>query len=916
MKFKIIAKIRILCCIFLLIFMPSTLFFIVNLTQIIAAFKGVVHISEQTIVESQGLAKLIVDMETGQRGFVITGEKEFLEPYNKANEAFDKKLAVLRAGLADQVVYLELLKKIENLRYEWIRVAGEPEIEARRSVKKAEVNLKLINAMFAKEKDRNILDDISITIEAMTQDFDRTGRKDELILITRINKDIVYAEFGERGYLQAGQQSFLESYYTGQIAFNNQVKELEAMLASDDINLQRLYLVKRRFDAWLAKVADPEILVRMQYEQNPRTMDDVISLLKAGTGKKIMDELRDVIQKFTDGLIKNIQHELFQAEKKATRLNMIILAVSSAGIFLSVFIAFWLGRSIINPIKVLTDGTQKIGKGNLEHKINLNTGDEFGILSDSFNKMTEDLKKSKEELITAKDYTDNIIKSIVDSLIIVDPDSKISMVNKATCDLLGYDAAELVGNDIGLLFPQEEGFEAGRKMFRGADFHELIERGFIKGLEGAYLTKTGNKVPTLFSGSVMRDEDGRIRGIICLASDITKLKQAEEAFHRSEEKLARSRKMESMGLLAGGVAHDLNNVLSGIVSYPDIILMDLPADSRLRQPIETMKKAGQRAAAIVQDLLTMARGVAIATEPLNLNDLIRDYLISPEFDKIKQFYPAVAVEADLNKDMSNVRGSRVHINKAIMNLVSNALEAIDGSGNVTISTVNRYVDRPVRGYYDVNIGEYAVLAVRDDGSGISSDDLERIFEPFYTKKAMGRSGTGLGLTVVWNLMQDHKGYIDITSGGNGTTFELYFPLTRDEISHKDLSQPVEDLKGNAETILVVDDVASQREISCQMLDILNYNAKSVSSGETAVEYLKAHSVDLLLLDMIMDPGINGRETYQRIIKIHPDQKAIIVSGFAETDEVRKAQSLGAGKFFKKPITLEKLGLAVKKELEK
>jgi CheY-like chemotaxis protein len=251
-----------------------------------------------------------------------------------------------------------------------------------------------------------------------------------------------------------------------------------------------------------------------------------------------------------------------------------------------------------------------------------------------------------------------------------------------------------------------------------------------------------------------------------------------------------------------------------------------------------------------------------------------------------------------------------------MNLVSNASEAIEGCGNVTISTRNHYVDRPLRGYDDVNIGEYVILSVSDDGSGISSDDLERIFEPFYTKKTMGRSGTGLGLAVVWNVVQDHKGYIDTTTDENGTTFELYFPITRDEISDKDSTIPAKDYKGNGETILVVDDVASQREISAKILDLLGYKTKVVSSGEEAVEYLKENTVNLLLLDMIMDPGMNGHETYERIIKIHPNQKAVIASGFAETDAVREAQRLGAGRYVKKPFTLEKIGLAVKEELER
>jgi CheY-like chemotaxis protein len=230
--------------------------------------------------------------------------------------------------------------------------------------------------------------------------------------------------------------------------------------------------------------------------------------------------------------------------------------------------------------------------------------------------------------------------------------------------------------------------------------------------------------------------------------------------------------------------------------------------------------------------------------------------------------------------------------------------------------MNRYIDRPLKGYDDVTIGEYAVLAISDDGSGISSGDLERIFDPFYTKKVLGRSGTGLGLAVVWNVVQDHEGYIGVKSDENGTIIELYFSLTRDEISDKALSIPIKDYKGNGEMILVVDDVESQREISCKMLDTLGYKTKAVSSGEEAIEYLKENTVDLILLDMIMDPGINGLETYEQIIKVHPNQKAIITSGFAETADVKATQKLGAGQYIKKPLTLEKIGIAVKDELKK
>jgi PAS domain S-box-containing protein len=523
-------------------------------------------------------------------------------------------------------------------------------------------------------------------------------------------------------------------------------------------------------------------------------------------------------------------------------------------------------------------------------------------------------KATEEALLLERDRAQRYLDTVEAIIVALDREGRITLINQKGCRLLGYGEDELIGQHwFSTCLPQPDGREIVYPTFL-----KLID-GDIEAAEyseNSIISRKGELRQIAWHNGLMRDEQGRIIGTLSAGEDITDRKRTEEALRESEEKLARSKKMESLGLLAGGIAHDLNNVLSGIVSYPELLLLDLPEDSKLRKPIETMHESGQRAAAIVQDLLTLARGVATTKEPLNLNDLVCDYLNFPEFKKLEQFHPTVTVKTNLDNDLFNVSGSHVHIRKVVMNLVSNASEAVAGSGNVTISTANRYVDRPLRGYDDINIGEYAVLSVSDDGSGISSDDLERIFEPFYSKKAMGRSGTGLGLTVVWNVVQDHKGYIDLKSDENGTTFELYFPVTREEISDKDVSISIKDYKGNGETILVVDDVESQREISCKMLDTLGYKTKAISNGEETVEYLKKHSVDLILLDMIMDPGINGRETYERTIKIHPNQKAIIVSGFAETEEVKETQKLGAGKFIKKPLTLEKIGLAIKEELGK
>jgi PAS domain S-box-containing protein len=445
---------------------------------------------------------------------------------------------------------------------------------------------------------------------------------------------------------------------------------------------------------------------------------------------------------------------------------------------------------------------------------------------------------------------------------------------------------------------------------------DLIEKGKKYDIEFEARQEVSGQRIMIHSMAEIMDEDGKPVKVLGVIQDVTEQKKVEKERKDLEHQLQRAKKMEALGLLAGGVAHDLNNILSGIVSYPELILMDLPEDSPLRKPIKTIQESGIRATDVVADLLTLARGVATGKEISNFKVLIGEYLNSAEHKKLLTLHPGVEFKTEIDSDLLNITCSPTHMKKSLMNLVVNASEAIEGSGKVTISAINRYFDQPLRENEAVRAGEYVMLAISDNGSGIPSDDLDRIFEPFYTKKEMGRSGTGLGLSVVWNTVQDHNGHINVKSSEKGTKFELYFPVIREEMVHEKAQNPLVSYLGHREKILVVDDEKRQREIACGMLNRLGYVAEAVSSGEEAIQYVKEHSPDLIVLDMIMPNGINGLETYQAVIEIRQDQKAIIASGYSRTKKVLNAQRLGAGKYIKKPYTLEKIGLAVREELEK
>jgi len=323
---------------------------------------------------------------------------------------------------------------------------------------------------------------------------------------------------------------------------------------------------------------------------------------------------------------------------------------------------------------------------------------------------------------------------------------------------------------------------------------------------------------------------------------------------------------------------------------------------------------------VIRDLMTLSRRGHYETPPTDLSKMIGDYVKSRAFKKLMEENPNVTLETSFTPDLLPVSASEYHMVQVLINLVSNALEAMPHGGQLAISTSNIYIDRHRTRYETITEGEYVVLTVRDTGGGIPEDDISRIFEPFYTKKKMGhRSGTGLGLAVVYGVTKDHDGYVDVQSEkGNGTEFTLYLPITRQEVQANETHA---DLPSGSESILVVDDIPQQRRIPERLLGRLGYSVETADNGKDAVTLIRKVKIDsrkkpfdLIILDMIMD-DMDGMDTYQAILELCPGQKCILVSGFSETERARETLKLGAGQFLAKPYTLEKLANAVRKELD-
>lgn len=526
--------------------------------------------------------------------------------------------------------------------------------------------------------------------------------------------------------------------------------------------------------------------------------------------------------------------------------------------------------------------------------------------------------QAEETLIEKWKLLSDIIEFLPDATLVINKESKVIAWNRAMEDMTGIKKEDMIGKsnyEYALAF-----YGYRRPML--VDF--ALHGDSLKEKKCAAIRGSGD---ILFAEVCMKD---RPLGDLHLSAKASVLRNAQGAptaaiecirdnteHQKLLDRLNRAEKMEALGTLAGGVAHDLNNVLGVQVGYSELLVKKLSAGSPLRNYANNILQSSLKSAAIIQDLLTLTRrGVAIS-EVTNLNQIIASSLSSPEFGKLKGYHPGVRLWTHLDEELFNIKGSPVHLGKMLINLISNAAEAISDMGEVVITTENRYLDCPIQGYDEMKEGDYAVLSVSDTGGGISDQDRAKMFEPFYTKKVMGRSGTGLGLTVVWGTVKDHHGYIDVHSEeGKGSTFTLYFPVCGGHAVKKDDILSTEAYAGRGEIILVVDDVMEQRNMAMSMLESLGYRVLAVAGGEEAVAYIEKESVDLILLDMIMDPGIDGLETYRRILKINPNQKAVVVSGFSETDQVRKTMKMGAGEFVRKPYTLEKIGLAIRRELDR
>jgi len=511
-------------------------------------------------------------------------------------------------------------------------------------------------------------------------------------------------------------------------------------------------------------------------------------------------------------------------------------------------------------------------------------------------------KKSAADALEAeKERLSVTLSSIGDGVIATDTSGIVVIFNRISEGLTGWKKEEAIGQKLDEVFHIIN--EKTREMCDNP-VEKVIKFDTKVDLSNhtVLVSRDGTERAIADSGAPIRAKNGSILGVVLVFRDVTET-------NRLRDLAERAQRLETAGRIAGQVAHDFNNLLAPLMAYPELIRDEISQDSSIIGYVNDMERAAVQIAEINQQLLTLGRRGHYNLEPMDLNAIVKEV--------IRQHvsgHKGIKVNADYEDNLFLFKGGASQIFRLISNLVINAIDAMKDAGSLYFRTENFYVDQPLGKNSRVPTGEYVKLTISDTGSGIPPDVAAKIFDPFFsTKTSDRRRGSGLGLSVVHAVVEDHNGYIDFESKvGQGTSFYLYLPVTRDSIPEEEDSTII----GGNEKILVVDDDELQRTVCLTLLHNLGYDAQAVKSGEAAVEYFREDHADLVILDMIMAPGIDGTETYNRILRLNPSQKALIVSGFAHSERIEEALHLGAGAFIRKPLTIKSLAHAVRNELDR
>jgi len=527
--------------------------------------------------------------------------------------------------------------------------------------------------------------------------------------------------------------------------------------------------------------------------------------------------------------------------------------------------------------------------------------------------LTQNISYSIESAILYKMIKDKamtlelILKSTGEGIMGLDPEGKIIFANPAIADMTGFEIEELIGkyhHDLlhhtkpdGTPYPQEECLLY--KAFKDRRAHYIDDEIFWK--------KDGSSFPAEYTSNPMQDEQMKLIGAVVMLRNITERKRAEQEKDNLQEQLLQAHKMQAVGQLAGGVAHDFNNILTAIISYGHILLAKMGKNDALRTYVDHMLSSSERAAHLVTSLLAFSRKQTINLKPTDVNRIVTEVKTL----LIRILGEDIELNTMLTDKDAIVMADGNQIEQVLMNLATNARDAMPNGGTLTIGTDLKEMDDKfiqVHGYGEVK--KYALITVSDTGVGMTEEVTARIFEPFFTTKEVGK-GTGLGLAMAYGIIKQHNGYIKVNSAlGRGTSFTIFLPVLQSAIEERK-SETDSVVRGGTETVLLAEDNAEVREAAHEILAGGGYTIIEAVDGEEALQKFleNKEKIHLLIIDIIM-PKKNGKEIYEEIKKIKSDIKAIFTSGYTADNFHWKSIEAEGLEFIPKPfspdILLEKI----------
>lgn len=551
---------------------------------------------------------------------------------------------------------------------------------------------------------------------------------------------------------------------------------------------------------------------------------------------------------------------------------------------------------------------QRQGNEELGRRINERTA-QLEATNHALEREIAERKQTEQKFRESEELYRLLVEGIRDyAIFMLDTEGRVASWNQGAERIKGYRAEEIVGQHFSRFYTAED-MESGKPQM---ELRVASEDGRYEE-EGWRVRKDGTRFFANVLITALRDDAGQLHGFTKVTRDITERKQTEEALRLAEEQLRQSQKLEAIGQLAGGIAHDFNNLLTAILGQSDLILRRLEGDSPLRQKIEGIKKAGNRAALLTYQLLAFSRKQILQPEVLDLNAIIS------EMGKILQRLIEENIDINLMLDplLGRVKADPGQISQIIINLIVNARDAMPRGGRITVETQNVYLNEEyASSHTSVRPGYYILLAISDTGMGIDAETQKHIFEPFFTTKGDGK-GTGLGLSTVYGIVKQSGGNIWVYSEvGRGTTFKIYLPRVEGAVETAEAVVASDDLPRGAETILLVEDEEGVRELAREILESSGYKVLEAANGAEAVTICDDDdcSIDLLITDVVM-PHMDGRQVAERLTAIRPQLRVLFMSGYTENAIVHHGVLDKGANFIAKPFSAEDLARKVRELLD-